>query len=139
MKITFATTVICDGFEFSGKPGKFIGPLEQGKTSVEWTTKVDRFIQAAEAEPQALGNRSRDFTLAVGIEFATVEEATTSRLTFDGTLPDEGDLVLEDTGGQKFTYGGATLSRLEIAQTGVYLALDYVFLTRRPATTKTGN
>jgi len=129
MKVVFGTTTLCDGVEYLGTEGKFIGPLGNNTVRTVWDQAPRKYIGADNATPANLGNALGELPLRVGVEFATVAAAQLFAYTHAQSLPKTGALEITGDDGDSETFELASIVECGIEQTGCACLIDYKFQT----------
>ncbi len=129
MKVVFGSTTLCDGVEYNGTAGKFIGPLGNNTVRTVWDQAPRKYIGAAQATPFNLGNALGELPLRVGVEFATVAAAQLFAYTHAQSLPQSGALEITGDNGDDETFALASILECGIEQTGCACVIDYKFQT----------
>jgi hypothetical protein len=129
MKVVYGSTTLCDGVEYDGTAGKFIGPLGNNTFRVVWDQAPRKYIGAANATPANLGNALGEFNLRVGVEFTTVAAAQYFCYTHAQSLPLTGDITITGDDGDTETFALASIVECTIEQTGCGVLIDYKFQT----------
>ena len=127
------SVTICDGAEYAGTPGKWVGPLGDSAFSCKWHTLAREFIGAADASPKNLGNRLWEVPLECGMECASEADAWSKYYSWVAELPYDGTrLVLVLDNGGTVTYATAEIAELDMSVTGCFLIARYKFLCGHP-------
>ena len=134
---TGGNVTLCDGADYAGTAGKFIGPLGEGMADTEWAVNLRKYIGAASASPKALGNAAHSFSLSVFVAFATEAEATAFRLGRAALMQHDGATLVCVEGAATITYSPACITKLRITQQGVGCTADYTFACGVPVVTET--
>jgi hypothetical protein len=129
MKVVYGSTTLCDGVEYDGTAGKFIGPLGNNTFRVVWDQAPRKYIGAANATPANLGNALGELPLRVGCEFTTVAAAQYFAYTHAQSLALTGSLTITGDDGDTETFALASILECTIEQTGCACLIDYKFQT----------
>lgn len=129
MKVKYANTTLCDGVEYDGVAGKFIGPLGMNTVRTVWDQAPRKYIGAAQATPCNLGNALGELPLRVGVEFSTVAAAQLFAYTHAQSLPASGSLEITGDDSDTETFAVASILECSIEQTGCACVIDYKFQT----------
>ena len=129
MKIEYGALTLCDGVEYIGTAGKFIGPLGTNVARKTWDQSPRKYIGAENATPCNLGNALGEFPLRVGVEFATVSAAHYFYLTYPDSLPASGTLTVTGDDGETKVYQAASIVECIVDQSGCSCVIDYKFQT----------
>lgn len=129
MKVVYGTTTLCDGVDYDGTVGKFIGPLGNNVVRTVWDQAPRKYIGAANATPCNLGNALGEMTLRVGVEFTTVAAAQLFAYTHAQSLPQTGALTITGDDSDTETYEVASILECVIEQTGCACIIDYKLQT----------
>ncbi|HPK72456.1 MAG TPA: hypothetical protein PLN93_11000 [Vicinamibacterales bacterium] len=124
--------VLCDGADYAGTVGKFVGPLGDGSTEVAWEVQNRRRIGAAAGRPLPLGNAVHAFDLSVFCEFASEAQATAFRLSWAAGLYYEGATLEVAGDGDTVSYDPACIRLCRVSQNGVGCVIDYQFVCGAP-------
>ena len=127
-----ADIVLCHGGDDAGTAEKFVGPLGDGSTDVEWEVILRKYIGVAAAKPHPLGNAVYTFTFGVFVFFATEALATAFRLAWAATLYHDGATLEVSGDGDTVSYDPAAIKSCRVAQFGVGCQVDYVFSCGAP-------
>ncbi len=140
MTITLKATgvsdvILCDGAEYAGTAGKFIGPLGEGTSDTTWQVQFATPLRAPAQTPFDRLNAAHAFNFQVLVEFASEDLATAFRLGWAASLPRTGAyLVVRHTASLSQTFTPAVLQHIRITQTGLSCLVDYQFQTGAPST-----
>ena len=130
------SVTICDGAEYAGTPGKWVGPLGEQVSNCEWRTQAAEYIGAEDATPKNFGNRRFEVPLRVSAVFATEDEAWDAYYGLAASLPYDGSsLEIVTDGGATISYARAEIARLRMSVAGVAVVADYTFLAASPTVT----
>jgi hypothetical protein len=129
MKVVYGTTTLCDGVDYDGTVGKFIGPLGNNSFRMVWDQAPRKYIGAANATPANLGNALGEFNLRVGVEFSTVSAAQYFAYTHAQSLPLTGSITITGDDGDTETFALASILECSIEQTGCACLIDYKLQT----------
>jgi hypothetical protein len=129
MKVVYGSTTLCDGVDYDGTVGKFIGPLGNNTVRTTWDQSPRKYIGAAQATPFNLGNALGEIPLRVGVEFSTIAAAQIFAYTHAQSLPQTGTLTMTGDDSDTETFGLASIVECSIEQTGCACLIDYKFQT----------
>lgn len=129
MKVVYGSTTLCDGVDYDGTVGKFIGPLGTNTFRMVWDQAPRKYIGAANATPSNLGNALGEFNLRVGVEFSTVAAAQYFSYTHAQGLDQTADITITGDDGDTETFALASITECSIEQTGCGVLIDYKFQT----------
>jgi|GEM_PF-6091625 len=132
MKVVYGATTLCDGVEYDGVAGKFIGPLGPNTVRTVWDQAPRKYIGAAAATPCNLGNALGEYPLRVGVEFATVAAAQVFAYTHAASLPASGTLAITGDHGDGEAFALASIAECSVEQSGCACIIDYKFQTGVP-------
>ena len=129
MKVEYGELTLCDGVEYNGVAGKFIGPLGSNVSRKTWDQSPRKYIGAANATPCNLGNALGELPLRVGVQFATVSEAYYFYLTYPDSLPGSGTLTVTGDDDETKVYQVASIMECVVDQNGCFCLIDFKFQT----------
>ena len=129
MKVVYDTVTLCDGVEYNGTVGKFIGPLGTNNIRTVWDQAPRKYIGAANATPCNLGNALGEMSLRVGVEFESVAAAQLFAYTHAQSLPLTGALEITGDDSDTESFELASILECSIEQTGCSCLIDYKLQT----------
>lgn len=132
MKIEFGSKVLCDGAQYEGTKGKFIGPLGRNVFRQTWGQAPRNYVGEAYALPNNTGNVIGDFSLRVYVEFANASDAQYFYFTHADSLPALDTLTITADDANQKSYPVASIVSVTIEQDGCGCMIDYQFQTGEP-------